>query len=524
VAKRVLIVDDDPGQRLLATSVCQLQGYVVHEAATGAEGLESALHDEPDAILLDWELPDIAGPDLCREMRSRGVTCPILMLTGRAAKADVVMGLEVGADDYLVKPVDNKELAARLGAQMRRAGIVHEPPTRELAAFLDLLQSAAIFFAVPTTTLRKLAAEARAVKVKKGDVALRQGAHNAQLFIVRGGLFRVEVESQPGSTLPVTVLGRGDFFGADSLFSGEPSLASVRAVADSEMVVLERRDLHGALPPASQQLNDLRNVANQRTAKLRGLADRGPTETPRGLARTVAVYSPKGGSGKSTIAVNLAATLARKAPGQVLLLDLALPYNDCALLTQLTPTTCLARFAEAGEEFGELLSSAVLSHPESSLNVLSAAIRPEEADLISPQLVTRALEVIKLEFQYVVVDLGIALSESALTVLEQSDDVLLVLTPEISTLKAFTQLQKILQDILHLAEGQIHVVINHRTPHSTMNTQEVESVVNHRVAAEIRYQGARLEQSALSGKIPAYDEPNSQIGQAMAVIVRRLER
>jgi len=191
---------------------------------------------------------------------------------------------------------------------------------------------------------------------------------------------------------------------------------------------------------------------------------------------------------------------------------------------QLTPTTCLARFADAGEEFAELLSSAVLSHPDSSLNVLSAAIPPEEADLISPQLVTRALDVLRLEFRCIVVDLGIALSESALTVLEQSDDVLLVLTPEISTLKAFTQLHKILQDVLNLAEGQIHVVINHRTPHSTMNSQEVESVVNHPIAAEIRYQGARLEQSALSGKVPAYEEPNSQIGQAMAVIVRRLER
>ena len=523
MAKRVLIVDDDPGQRLLATSVCQLQGYVVHEAATGAEGLDSALHDEPDAILLDWELPDIAGPDLCRQLRSRGVTCPILMLTGRAAKTDVVMGLEVGADDYLVKPVDNKELAARLGAQMRRAGLVREPPTRELAAFLDLLQSAAIFFAVPTTTLRKLAAEARAVGVRKGEVALRQGAPNARLFIVRAGLFRVEVESQPGHTLPVTVLGRGDFFGADSLFSGEPSLATVRAVADSEMVVLERRDLHGALPPASPQLNDLKNVASQRSAMLRGLAERGPNESPRGLARTIAIYSPKGGSGKSTIAVNLAGALVRKAAGQVLLLDLALPFNDCALLTHLTPTTCLARFADAGEEFGELLSSAVLSHPASSLNVLSAAIRPEEADLITPQLVTRALAALKLEFRYIVVDLGVALSESALTVLEQSDEVVLVLNPEISTLKAFTQLEKIFQDVLQLAEGQIHVVLNHRSPHSTMNSQEVVTVVKHRVAVEIRYQGDRLEQSALSGKVPAYEEPHGQIGQAMAAIVRRLD-
>ncbi|HEX6348861.1 MAG TPA: response regulator [Candidatus Dormibacteraeota bacterium] len=522
MAKRVLIVDDDPGQRLLVASVCQRAGYIAHEAATATEGLDQALAEMPDAILLDWELPDRDGPDLCREMRSMGVTCPILMLTGRAAKADVVMGLEVGADDYIVKPVDNKELAARLAAQIRRAGIVNERPTRELTAFLDLLQSTAIFFAVPTSTLRQLAAAARAVKVKRGEVVLRQQNHNAQLFIVRSGLFQVEVEQQPGHTLPVTVIGRGDFFGAESLFSGEPSLASVRALENSEVVVLERRDLHGALPPGSPQLDDLRNVATQRQVKLDRLRGRATAEMPRGTGRTVAVYSPKGGSGKSTVAVNLAGFLARQAPGEVVLFDLALPYNDCALLTHLTPTTCLARFADAGEEFGELLSSAVLSHPESSLNVLSAAIRPEEADLVGPQLVDRALSALRLEFQFIVVDLGVALSESALTVLEHCDQLLVVLTPELSSLKAFTQLAKILQDVLQIAAGHIHLVINHRTPHSTMNRVQIEALVDHRVAAELRYQGARLEQWALEGKLPAYEDPGGQIGQSMALLARQL--
>ena len=523
MAKRVLIVDDDPGQRLLAASVCQLQGYVVHEAATAAEGLDLALEAAPDAILLDWELPDRAGPDLCREMRSKGVTCPILMLTGRAGKADVVLGLEVGADDYIVKPVDNKELAARLAAQMRRAVLVHEPGIRELSTFLEILQSTAIFFAVPAATLRKLAAAARSAKLKGGDLPLRQGDRNAQLHIVRSGLFQVEVESQSGHALPVTVIGPGDFFGAESLFSGEPSLATVRALESSEVVILERRDLHGTMPPGSKQLDDLRNVATQRQAKLRHLADRASAEVPRGSARTIAVYSPKGGSGKSTVAVNLAGLLARRAPGHVLLFDLALPYNDCALLTRLTPTTCLARFADAGPEFGELLSSAVLSHPGSSLNVLSAAIRPEEADLVSPQLVERALEALRLEFQFLVVDLGITLSDAALTILERSDQVLVVLTPELSSLKAFTQLSRILQDVLQVAAGHLHVVINHRTPHSTMNRQEIEALVNYPVAAEIRYQGARLEQSALEGKLPAYDDPHGQLGQAMALLARQLD-
>src|SRR5204862_7589853 len=127
----------------------------------------------------------------------------------------------------------------------------------------------------------------------------------------------------------------------------------------------------------SKQLDDLRNVATQRQAKLRHLADRASAEVPRGSARTIAVYSPKGGSGKSTVAVNLAGLLARRAPGHVLLFDLALPYNDCPLLTRLTPTTCLARFSDAGPARRDLLSSALLSHPVSFLNVPAAAVPPQ---------------------------------------------------------------------------------------------------------------------------------------------------
>ena len=155
--------------------------------------------------------------------------------------------------------------------------------------------------------------------------------------------------------------------------------------------------------------------------------------------------------------------------------------------------------------------------------MLSAAIRPEEADLVSPQLVERALEALRLEFQFLVVDLGITLSDAALTILERSDQVLVVLTPELSSLKAFTQLSRILQDVLQVAAGHLHVVINHRTPHSTMNRQEIEALVNYPVAAEIRYQGARLEQSALEGKLPAYDDPHGQLGQAMALLARQLD-
>jgi two-component system response regulator RegX3 len=123
----VLVVEDDPAVRILVGEVCRLEGYDVVEAGTGGQGLQIASSAEPDIVLLDWVLPDVSGIEVCRELRRRGAVCPIVMLTGRSAKVDVVVGLEVGADDYITKPFDARELTARLRAHLRRARMDPEP-------------------------------------------------------------------------------------------------------------------------------------------------------------------------------------------------------------------------------------------------------------------------------------------------------------------------------------------------------------------------------------------------------------
>src|SRR5439155_2334554 len=100
-------------------------------------------------------------------------------------------------------------------------------------------------------------------------------------------------------------------------------------------------------------------------------------------ARLVATYSPKGGVGKTTLALNLAAALAHQNRGDVLLLDLSLPFNHAALLANLAPSTCLARLADLEQGFEERLESAVVYHPTGFL-LLSTALTPEEADLVTP--------------------------------------------------------------------------------------------------------------------------------------------
>jgi two-component system alkaline phosphatase synthesis response regulator PhoP len=118
---RVLLVEDEPGLVLTITDRLKAEGYEVASAADGPSGLERATREPWDVILLDVMLPGKTGFDVCRDLRQRGVTTPVIMLTARGQVVDKVLGLKLGADDYLTKPFDLMELAARIEVQLRRA-------------------------------------------------------------------------------------------------------------------------------------------------------------------------------------------------------------------------------------------------------------------------------------------------------------------------------------------------------------------------------------------------------------------
>jgi two-component system, OmpR family, alkaline phosphatase synthesis response regulator PhoP len=123
-AKRVLLVEDEPGLVLTLTDRLRSEGYVVSSATDGPAGLAMAARDGYDVILLDVMLPGASGFDVCRDLRQQGITTPIIMLTARGQVVDKVLGLKIGADDYLTKPFDLLELLARIEVQVRRTAAV----------------------------------------------------------------------------------------------------------------------------------------------------------------------------------------------------------------------------------------------------------------------------------------------------------------------------------------------------------------------------------------------------------------
>jgi DNA-binding response OmpR family regulator len=117
---RILIIEDDASIRLPLEDNLKLEGYQVSSAADGREGLTMALEGHYDLVILDIMLPKLDGFDVCREIRRAQVPTPIVMLTARSQEIDKVLGLELGADDYVTKPFSPRELLARVKAILRR--------------------------------------------------------------------------------------------------------------------------------------------------------------------------------------------------------------------------------------------------------------------------------------------------------------------------------------------------------------------------------------------------------------------
>jgi DNA-binding response OmpR family regulator len=121
---RILVIEDDPAiLRGLADSL-RRESYEVLTAADGESGCRMAIEKRPDLLILDLMLPKLSGYEVCRQMRAKGLATPILMLTARGEEGDRVLGLDLGADDYVTKPFSLRELLARVRALLRRA----QPP------------------------------------------------------------------------------------------------------------------------------------------------------------------------------------------------------------------------------------------------------------------------------------------------------------------------------------------------------------------------------------------------------------
>ena len=137
MSKKILVVEDERNIVDILTFNLIREGYETLEALDGAAGLKLALDQDPDLILLDLMLPKMDGFEVCRTLREQGRATPIIMLTAREEETDKVLGLELGADDYITKPFSMRELLARVKSNIRRSEMLSQAAPKSAANRLD---------------------------------------------------------------------------------------------------------------------------------------------------------------------------------------------------------------------------------------------------------------------------------------------------------------------------------------------------------------------------------------------------
>lgn len=174
--KKILVVDDDDHLRSLLTDVLEKENFLVIASSDTDEGYKRALRSHPDLIILDIKMPRIGGIELCRLLRVENTTknIPIIMLTVESSETDKVIGLEVGADDYITKPFSSKELIARVKSLLRRTNRAQVVESLKVAGLVMNLSSRAVTLNGKNIVLRPKEFDLLHMFLKKPNVVINR--------------------------------------------------------------------------------------------------------------------------------------------------------------------------------------------------------------------------------------------------------------------------------------------------------------------------------------------------------------
>ncbi len=200
--------------------------------------------------------------------------------------------------------------------------------------------------------------------------------------------------------------------------------------------------------------------------------------------RVLTVFSPKGGVGKTTVAVNLALALTARGARKVCLVDLDLAFGDVSITMQLFPTHSIEHAVGSEDTLDQPMLDALLTrHPESVM-VLAAPANPDVRERITPALVSRVLRTLREEFDYIVVDTAPSFDDLTLTALDETDECVLVATLDVPTLKNVKLALETL-DLLNIAPGHRHLLLNRADDAVGLGPEKVETILGMPVSAQV---------------------------------------
>jgi pilus assembly protein CpaE len=251
--------------------------------------------------------------------------------------------------------------------------------------------------------------------------------------------------------------------------------------------------------------------------------------TSRGLARAgkpphkgklLLLYSPKGGTGCSTVATNLAIALEKITSKKVVVVDASLQFGDVGVLLNLQGQRSIADVVSKKDELDSMLMSAVLSPHPSGIQVLAAPPTPETAETISPEDIKGILEYLIADFDYVLMDTWSFLDDTVLGAMDLASRMLIVMTPEIPSIKSTKQFFE-LAEALRFPDSQIDLILNKVLPRDGIRPEQLETSIKHTVAAQLPYDPRGVRQATNQGLPIVMSEPGNPLSESFIALAQQ---
>jgi MinD superfamily P-loop ATPase len=353
---------------------------------------------------------------------------------------------------------------------------------------VDLLRTIDLFEGLSTAELGDLTHRLCDRRLQPGEVLCDTDKPNDSMFLVIDGA--IHLDGSAGR------LSDGEWFGEMNLITRGSAPCTATAVVHSHVLELQKADFEAFVMERPQRRRTILAALSRRAAHAnQRLLTHDPGDAPGVTdSRVYAVFSPRGGSGKTMLAVQLALRLAELNPQPVALLDLDLLFDAAALQLDVTPATSLGASAESRPVGGAIAEHA------GGLKVVVAATSPEEGERVTGAHIRAALAGLRRQCSVTVVDCGTGLSEPTLAALETADRLLCVCTPELSTLRDMRECQQLFGQALHLDKNRIAYVFNHPLPALGLTRRQFEDALEVRMLTEIKY-GDKSAIDQLAGEL-----------------------
>jgi pilus assembly protein CpaE len=359
-----------------------------------------------------------------------------------------------------------------------------------------------------------------------GKPLFRQGEAADALYLIDAGRLRVYVADRAGRERVLRFLGPGEIVGESAFMADTPHVTTATAVEDATVWRLTRADFDALLGKHEPALRYLANLIAERQtqANARLAAETAPEEARALRGYVTAVFSPRGGAGVTTLAVTLGIALAERHPDDTVLLDLDVLFGHTLSTLLLEPRGIVAHVTPGSLENLERsgLDYYLLTHA-SSLRVMPAATRPEDGQLVTAEHVRAALSTLRRHFGYVVLDLPHDFSEVTLAGLELAERILVVGTPERTTLNDVLECRRIFTQVLGVPPDRISYVLNHPLPYGGLEASEL-SAATATPWAEVPFGGEAPTQAALRGESLLATRRHNPVARAALNLAERISR